>query len=69
MSSMPAPAWLFFSFLGASAISGFLYEVSPLDPLTYGVVVMLLCAAAAVAAFVPARRAAHVDPAVALGAA
>jgi ABC-type antimicrobial peptide transport system permease subunit len=40
--------------------------VSPLDPLTFGVVIALVVLAAALAALVPALRATHVDPVVAL---
>lgn len=52
--------------LGALAASrilvGFLYGVSPADPTTYVTVPALLLAVAAAAAWVPARRAARVDP-------
>ena len=44
----------------------FLYETSPLDPLTYSLVPMLFCVVALLAAWSPARRAASVDPMVAL---
>src|SRR5205814_1280369 len=40
--------------------------VSPFDPLAYAGVVVLLIAAAAAASAVPARRAAKVDPVMAL---
>jgi predicted permease len=43
-----------------------LYDVGTLDPLTYAVVALALTAAAALASWVPARRAAAVDPAEAL---
>jgi putative ABC transport system permease protein len=43
-------------------LSGFLYGVTPTDPLTYGAVVALLGGVAALASFVPARRATGVDP-------
>ena len=50
----------------ARLLAGFLYGVSPRDPLTYLVVAAGLIAAAAAATFLPARRATRVDPAVAL---
>jgi putative ABC transport system permease protein len=43
-----------------------LYDVSPLDPLTFSVVGVLLGGVALVASWMPARTAARVDPAVAL---
>jgi predicted permease len=44
----------------------FLYETSPLDPLTFSLVPVLFCLVALLAAWSPARRAASVDPMVAL---
>jgi predicted permease len=44
----------------------FLFETSPLDPLTYAIVPVLFCLLALMAAWSPARRAANVDPMVAL---
>jgi len=52
--------------LSAQSISTFLFGVRPLDPLTFAVVIVLLAATAAVAAFIPALRASRVDPIVAL---
>ena len=43
-----------------------LFGISPLDPLTYAAVPLILAAAAAVASYLPARRAASVDPMEAL---
>jgi putative ABC transport system permease protein len=43
-----------------------LFEVTPTDPATFIGVALLLTSAALVATFVPARRAASIDPNVAL---
>ena len=43
-----------------------LYDVRPLDPTTYLVVIGVLLAAVALATYLPARRAARLDPAVTL---
>jgi ABC-type antimicrobial peptide transport system permease subunit len=40
--------------------------VTPSDPLTFGVVVFVVVGVAALAAFVPSRRAARIDPMEAL---
>jgi len=47
-------------------MSSLLFEVSPVDPLTYGAVAIGLVAAAALASYLPSRRAAAVDPVEAL---
>jgi hypothetical protein len=47
-------------------LSGLLYEVSPSDPLTFGVTILLLTAVALLAIYIPARRATRVDPLVAM---
>jgi putative ABC transport system permease protein len=47
-------------------ISSFLYDISPVDPLTYGAVTLLLATVGLVAAFLPARKSTRVDPTVAL---
>jgi predicted permease len=43
-----------------------LFEVQPTDPLTFAGVATLFCAVAAIACYVPARRATQVDPAISL---
>jgi ABC-type antimicrobial peptide transport system permease subunit len=47
-------------------MSSLLFEVSPLDPLTFAGVPLMLVLAAALASYVPAVRAALVDPVEAL---
>jgi len=49
-------------------ITSLLFEVSPLDPLTYVAVAVLLVIAGAIASYVPARRASAVQPVEALAA-
>jgi predicted permease len=50
----------------SSALSSLLFGVRPIDPVTYAGVALILAAAAMLACFLPARRAANVDPMVAL---
>jgi putative ABC transport system permease protein len=47
-------------------LSGMLYDLTPLDPVTYAVVAILLAVVALAASYLPARRATQVDPVVAL---
>jgi predicted lysophospholipase L1 biosynthesis ABC-type transport system permease subunit len=47
-------------------LSAFLFGVSPNDPVTYTLVTMVLVVAAALASWMPARRAARVEPVEAL---
>jgi predicted permease len=51
---------------GTRLLGGFLYDVKPLDPLTFAAVVALLACTALLACWLPARRAAKVDPMVAV---
>jgi ABC-type antimicrobial peptide transport system permease subunit len=48
------------------AMSAMLFGVAATDPLTYAAVAMALGATALLASYVPASRAARVDPAIAL---
>ncbi|OLC75385.1 MAG: multidrug ABC transporter substrate-binding protein [Acidobacteria bacterium 13_1_40CM_4_65_8] len=47
-------------------MSSLLFDVSPIDPLTYGAVALSLVAAAVIASYVPALRATMIDPVEAL---
>ncbi|WP_051670243.1 ABC transporter permease [Bryobacter aggregatus] len=47
-------------------MTSFLFEVSPIDPLTYALVPAFLLTAAALAAYLPARRASRIAPVEAL---
>ena len=48
------------------AMQGMWYEVGAMDPIGFGAVAALLLVSAAVACLIPARRAASLDPMVAL---
>src|SRR5215213_152018 len=54
------------SLAATKTAASLLYELKPNDPVTIALATLLLAAVAAVAGYVPARRAARVDPMVAL---
>ena len=54
------------AYAAARQIRSMLYGVTPDDPWTYSAVAILLAAVAAAAAYIPARRAAALDPAITL---
>ena len=61
-----AAAGLALTWLTGRVLRALLYGVSPMDSLTIGAAILALAVVAAVAAFVPARRAARVDPLAAI---
>jgi predicted permease len=54
------------SWMLARALSGLLYGVTPADPVTFLGMLIVLTAVAALAGYLPARRASRIDPMVAL---
>jgi putative ABC transport system permease protein len=50
------------AWLGMPALRAFLFEVSPLEPSVYGAVAALVASAVVAAGWLPARRAARIDP-------
>jgi putative ABC transport system permease protein len=54
------------AFAASRLLESMLFGVSRMDPVTYGSVIALLAAVAVLGAWVPARRAAGVDPTIAL---
>jgi predicted permease len=54
------------AFLATRALARFLYDVSASDPAAFGLAALLLASIALLAGFIPARRAARVDPLIVL---
>ena len=69
-AAWPVALGLVIGLAGAAAVTrvigSFLFETAPTDPLTFVTTAVALAATALVAAWIPARRAAHVDPVKAL---
>ena len=61
-----AAAGLAIALTGSQFLASVLYGVSPADPLTFVVVPLLLTGVGLLACYVPARRAARVNPVAAL---
>ncbi len=57
---------LVLAFAATRLLSSLLFQVSPIDPLTYAAACVALCTAAALASYVPSRRTATVNPVEAL---
>ena len=60
------PAALALARFATSHIGGLLFGLTATDPLTIAAATAVLMAIATIAAYLPARRASHVDPMVAL---
>jgi ABC-type antimicrobial peptide transport system permease subunit len=69
-AAWPVALGIVLGLAGAAAVTrmlaSFLFETDPTDLLTFGTTVIALATTALVAAWIPARRAAHVDPVQAL---
>ena len=69
-AAWPVGLGIVFGLAGAAAvtrvIASFLFETKPTDPLTFVITVIALAATTLMAAWIPARRAARVDPVKAL---
>jgi putative ABC transport system permease protein len=54
------------SLLASGVIQGLLFGVGPRDPMTFASVVVVMAIVGLVACWIPARRAARIDPAIAM---
>jgi putative ABC transport system permease protein len=54
------------AFVATRSLRSILFDVAPGDPLTFGLITLLIAVVAVIASWVPARRAARVDPVIAI---
>jgi predicted permease len=66
ISCVGAAAGFVLAFFGARFLSAMLYQLSPLDPVSFGLATFCVVGVGCIAAFLPSWRAARVDPMVAL---
>ena len=66
LASIGLAIGLIIVFILARFLTSMLYGVGPTDPITFTAITFLLAAVAFVACYIPVRRAACVDPMVAL---
>lgn len=66
MVAVGGAAGLMGALMATRVLRSFLYELSPGDPITYVAITVVLGGVALLASWLPARRAAAVDPVIAL---
>jgi predicted permease len=66
LSLVGVAAGMGISLVGARILAAFLFGLGPTDPLTLVGAVMVLCLVTVIASYIPARRAARLDPLAAL---
>jgi predicted permease len=66
MTAVGAAVGVVASIAGSRVLASLLFNVKAADPITFGSVVVVLALVAAVASWLPARRAARVDPLIAM---
>jgi putative ABC transport system permease protein len=66
LAAAGAAAGLAGAFMATRGLRSLLYQVSASDPMTYAAVALVLVLVSALASYLPARRAAHTDPQLAL---
>jgi len=66
LTAIGAAAGLMLSFLAGKVLAGMLYQVGGTDPVVFLAAPALLSVVSLAACYIPARRAARVDPMVAL---
>jgi ABC-type antimicrobial peptide transport system permease subunit len=54
------------AYMAGHGLQTMLYEIPPLDPISYGGAAIVLIAVSVLAAFLPARRASRIEPVLAL---
>ncbi|MFI5281406.1 MAG: FtsX-like permease family protein, partial [Gemmatimonadales bacterium] len=66
VTALASAAGLIVAAAAGRLLTGQLFEIAPVDPVTYATVTLVLAAASLLASWLPARRAARTDPMVAL---
>jgi putative ABC transport system permease protein len=66
LAAFGAAGGLILAFLGSRLLAGLLYGIHPWDPVVFSVATLAVLLAAALASYLPARRAVSIDPVIAL---